>query len=238
MKNLCYTAPRHPGSDKPATENERPGKCIEADGIENEVLRTPTHDKRPSSRKSKRSVRESFSQSLRDLEDVDESEFYDHLLTLKNEHKRTLKAVEKIYYSELGKRRSGFELDTGTTIAVNDYVEKVPPEAEEIPLDSFGHSVDNFNPAVVDFRNYAKEHSRGDLPHRPKDHVRDMSIGNGETELNKENEGRFLTLYFYFPLFLYFKFKLLQIITLKYGIMVNTRNQSNYGPSLRMIYDI
>ncbi|RMX39851.1 hypothetical protein pdam_00013455 [Pocillopora damicornis] len=130
IKNLCYTAPRHPRTNKPATENERARSSLEAEPLENDGLSDFSERKLPSSRRHKKhhqghktkvSVRESLSHSLRELDGVDEENFYEHLLALKNEHKKSLKALEKLYYSEKDKRDHGFELDSKTKIAVRDF---------------------------------------------------------------------------------------------------------------------
>ena len=183
-RNHCYTAPRHPRTDKPATINERTRSSLENETLEGHGL---SEDKPPSSRrqnrhhqghKPKMSVRESLSQSLRELDDVDEEHFYDHLLALKNEHKKTLKAVEKLYYSEKDKYDSGFELDSSTKIAVNDYDESRIPK--QFPLRNY----DPFKEATED-----EEKENTSIPVRPEDHIRDMSVRDERTMEDKENEG-------------------------------------------------
>lgn len=188
IRNHCYTAPRHPRTDKPATINERARSTLEIEPFEGHGLSTLSEDKPPSSRRHKRhnqghkpklSVRDSLSQSLRELDDVDEEHFYDHLLTLKNEHRKTLKAVEKLYYSEKDRQDSGFQLDSRTKIAVSDYDESSIPK--QFPLRDY----DPFIEATED-----EEKENTHIAARPEDHIRDMSMRDERTIEHKENEGR------------------------------------------------
>lgn len=183
MRNLCYSAPRHPRTDKPATENERTRSSLEVEPPESQGLKPVDDNRPPSSRrrkrhKPKRSMRESLSDSLRELDDVDEEHFYEHLLALKNEHKKTLKAVEKLYYSEKEKLHSGFELDSKTKIAADDFDESRIPE--QFPLDVF----DPFKEAAKD------EKENLEIPVRSKDHIKDMSVRDDTRTEFKENEGK------------------------------------------------
>ena len=186
MKNLCYTAPRHPRTNKPATENERTRSSLEVEQPESQGLKVMDDNRPPSSRrhkrhsqghKQKRSVRESLSDSLRDLGDVDEDNFYEHLLALKNEHKKTLKAIEKLYYSEKDKRHSGFSLDSRTMIAADDFDESRIPG--QFPLEDF----DPFKEATND----GKENF--EIPFRSEDHIKDMSVRDERKIEDEENEG-------------------------------------------------
>lgn len=186
-RNLCYTAPRHPRTDKPATENERARSSLEAEPLEGYGLTGFSEGKPPSSRRHKKnhqghkpklSVRESLSQSLRELDDVDEDNFYDHLLALKNEHKKTLKSLEKLYYSEKDKQDSGFELDSRTKIAVRDFDES--RIQEQFPLR-------DYNPFEEVTDSEGKQEA--EISVRPEDHVRDMSVRDERTIEDEENEG-------------------------------------------------
>lgn len=188
MRNLCYTPPRHPGTVKPATINERARSSLETEPLEGLGLNTLSEDKPPSSRRHKRhhqghkpklSVRDSLSQSLRELDDVDEEHFYDHLLALKNEHKKTLKAVEKLYYSEKDRQDSGFQLDPRTRITVSDYDESSIPK--NFPLR-------DYDPILEMTEDEEKDDTN--VPVRPEDHVRDLSVRDERTTEDKENEGR------------------------------------------------
>ena len=187
MRNLCYTAPRHPSTDKPATENERIRNSLEAEppddyGLEVLSDRPPSsrrHKRHHQGHKPKRSVRESLSESLRELDDVDEEHFYEHLLALKNEHKKTLKSVEKLYYSEKDKHHSGFQLDSRTKIAVDDFDES--RISEQFPLH-------HYNPFRENTEIDGKENI--EIPVVPEDHVKDMSV-RGESRMeHKESEGK------------------------------------------------
>ena len=187
IRSHCYTAPRHPKTDKPATINERTRSSLENEPPEDRGFNGLSENKPPSSRRHKRhheghkpklSVRESLSQSLRELDDVDEDHFYEHLLALKNEHKKTLKAVEKLYYSEKEKNESGFELDSRTKIAVNDYEESRIPK--QFPLR-------DYDPVIGATEDEEKENT--DIPIRPEDHIRDMSVRDDRKLEDKENEG-------------------------------------------------
>lgn len=187
IKNLCYTAPRHPRTNKPATENERARSSLEAEPLENDGLSDFSERKLPSSRRHKKhhqghktkvSVRESLSHSLRELDGVDEENFYEHLLALKNEHKKSLKALEKLYYSEKDKRDNGFELDSKTKIAVRDFDES--RVQEHFPLR-------DYNPFLRAEENDEKEGTA--ISVRPEDCIRDMSIREHRTKEDKENEG-------------------------------------------------
>lgn len=186
MKNLCYTAPRHPRTNKPATENERTRSSLEVEQPESQGLKVLDDNRPPSSRrhkrhsqgyKPKRSVRESLSDSLRELDGVDEENFYEHLLALKNEHKKTLKAVEKLYYSEKDKRDSGFSLDSRTRIAVDDFEESRIPG--QFPLEDY----DPFKAATEG----GKE--KFEIPFRSEDHIKDMSVRDETKIEDEENEG-------------------------------------------------
>lgn len=188
MRNLCYTPPRHPRTDKPATINERARSSLENELLEGLGLNTLREDKPSSSRRHKRhqqahkpklSVRDSLSQSLRELDDVDEEHFYDHLLALKNEHKKTLKAVEKLYYLEKDRQDSGFQLDPKTKITVSDYDESSIPR--KFPLRDY----DPFSETPED-----EEKDDTHIPVRPEDHVRDMSVRDERTTEDKENDGK------------------------------------------------
>jgi len=188
MRNLCYTAPRHPRTNKPATENERTRSSLEVEPTEAQRLQVLDDNRPPPSRghkrhhqghTPKRSVRESLSDSLRELDDVGEEHFYEHLLALKNEHKKTLKAVEKLYYSEKDKLHSGFELDSGTKISVNDFDESRIPE--QFPL----HHYDPFKEPMED---EGKENV--EIPVRSEDHIKDMSVREETIIEDKENEGK------------------------------------------------
>jgi len=187
-RNHCYTAPRHPRTGKPATINERARSSLEIEPLEGLELSTLSEEKPPSSRKHKRhhqgqkpilSVRDSLSQSLRELDDVDEEHFYDHLLALKNEHKKTLKAVEKLYYSEKDRQDSGFKLDSTTKIAVSGYDES--RIRKQFPLR-------DYDPLTETTEDDKKDDTH--IPVRPEDHIRDMSVRDERTTEDKENEGR------------------------------------------------
>ena len=187
MRNHCYTAPRHPRTNKPATENERTRSSLEAEAPEDRQLKGFGDDRPPSSRrhkrhhqghKPKRSVRESLSDSLRELDDVDEEHFYEHLLALKNEHKKTLKAVEKLYYTEKDKHHSGFDLDSMTKISVKDLDESRIPE--QFPL----HGYDPFKETTEE-----EEKENAKIIVKPEDHVKDMSMRDESRMQEKEYEG-------------------------------------------------
>ena len=187
-RNHCYTAPRHPRTDKPATINERARSSLETEPPEGLGLNTLSEDKPPSSRRHKRhhqghkpklSVRDSLSHSLRELDDVDQEHFYDHLLALKNEHKKTLKAVEKLYYSEKDRQDLGFQLDSRTKIAVSDYDESSIPK--QFPLRDYDPFIDTTEDEEKDITH---------IPVRPEDHIRDMSVRDERTTEDKENQGK------------------------------------------------
>ena len=192
MKNLCYSGPRHPRTNKPATQNERTTVSLAEEPAENEELRTFDGERPPSSRrnkrhhhvhKAKRSVRDSLSDSFRELDDVDEENFYEHLLTLKNEHKKTLKAVEKLYYSEKDKLESAFDLDPRTKISENHFDGSRIPE--QFPLN--GYDPFQERETAID----EKEHFERSVT--PKDHIRDMSVRDEARAVeHKDNEGNML----------------------------------------------
>lgn len=190
IRNNCYTAPRHPRTDKPATINERARSSSEVESLEGLGLSSLSEDKSPSSRRHRRhhqghkpklSVRDSLSQSLRELDDVGEEHFYDHLLALKNEHKKTLKAVEKLYYSEKDRQDFGFQLDSRTKLAVDDYDGSSIPK--QFPLR-------DYDPFIETKEDQEKGNTSIHIPVRPQDHIRDMSVRDEETTEDKENEGR------------------------------------------------
>ena len=187
IRNSCYTAPRHPRTDKPATINERARSSLEIEPLEGLGLSSLSEGNTPSSRRHKRhhqghkpklSVRDSLSQSLRELDDVGEEHFYDHLLALKNEHKKTLKAVEKLYYSEKDRQGSGFQLDSRTKLAVSDYDGFSIPK--QFPLR-------DYDPFIETTEDQEKDNTH--IPVRPEDHIRDMSVRDERTIEDKENEG-------------------------------------------------
>lgn len=187
MRNLCYKAPRHPRTELPATTNERTRTSLEAEQPANYGLEV-NGDNRPSSSRShkrhhkghkpKLSVRESLSESLRELDDVDEEHFYQHLLALKNEHKKTLKAVEKLYYTEKDRHLAGFELDSRTKIGLGDFDERRIPQ--HFPLH-------DYNP--FEERDKDKREGNIEIPVMPKDLVKDMSVKDQRKIEDKENEG-------------------------------------------------
>lgn len=129
--------------------------------------------------KPKRSVRDSLSDSFRELKDVDEEHFYEHLLALKNEHKKTLKTLEKLYYSEKDKLQSGhgFDLDSRTRISVDDLDES------RIHGKVSSDVYDPFHETVTDRK------GNFEMSVRPQDHIRDMSVRDETTAVDhEENE--------------------------------------------------
>lgn len=172
VKNLCYTAPRKPKTKLPATENERTDRGISLELSEGEERPTSSR-----SRGTKVHTPKAMVESLKELQSMDEKDFYRHLLSLKKEHKKTLKTVEKAYYSELGKQRSGFDLDENTRISVED-----GEQMRKFATEKFIR--DDYDPYEVGYQELLESDL---LP--ATDLVRDMSARKQEE--NKENQGRF-----------------------------------------------
>ena len=114
-------------------------------------------------RKKRSSAREALSRSLQELEGVGEEDFYDRLVQLRNEHKKTLKNVEKLYYGELEKQRAGFQLDSQTRITVDD----------EPRMAYKTYDPGNYNPFEEDAG--LDEKDTIVASRSPVDHVKDMS---------------------------------------------------------------
>ncbi|XP_032237239.2 protein FAM161B [Nematostella vectensis] len=172
VKNLCYTAPRKPKSKIPATENERIHRTLDLDVSEGDGNASSGRKIRSSnSGGSKIQTPKSIRDSLKQLQTADQADFYKHLVALKKEQKRTLKTVEKMYYSELEKQRSGFDLDENTRISL-DY---------EPQLDIPHH--ESFDPFE---KGYKDEYIEGtQQPRSPvRDFLRDMS--SREPTYNRE----------------------------------------------------
>lgn len=183
VKNHCYVAPRHPKTNKPATENERPGQSLETDERESERMEEREHSsssrRRHKSRHRKKrcSAREALSRSLQELEGVDEGKFYERLVKLRNEHKKTLKTVETLYYGELEKQRAGFQLDSKTRIALD----------EDDPKTAYKeYDPGDYNPFEKDSDDGDQGKENWPVASRAVDHVRDMS---SREEPGTKNEG-------------------------------------------------
>ena len=194
VKNQCYKAPRHPKTDKPATENERPQSSLQSDGNLEDHDANSSRKERSSSRRSKRdkeslkrslrAERNALAQSLIDMS-ADDEDFYKNLLSLKNEHRKSLKTIERMYYTQLEKEHLGFDLDDNTRISIGYVADK--PHEKAIP--------DGYDPLGKDWsesndvkRNAEQSDSRVSFS-PPEDHVKDMSDRNYRLTENKENEG-------------------------------------------------
>ena len=192
IKNQCYTAPRHPKTNKPATEDERSlSSSLQSDGFnedhgencgrKDKSFKRSKRDKEALKR-SLRAERNALAQSLIDMS-VDDEDFYKNLLSLKGEHKKSLKMIERMYYTQLEKERHGFDLDGNTRISL-DYVSKRPqtksvPEFYNPPEKEWSENVDDTEETSSRISFSAAE-----------DHVKDMSGRDYGPPYNKENEGR------------------------------------------------
>lgn len=171
VKNLCYSAPRKPKTKLPATENEREILDANVEGEDN-------IEEHSSSRRQGTKIHtpRAMMESLKELQTLDEKDFYKHLLALKKEHKKTLKHVEKMYYTDMQKQRSGFDIDNETRITVEDDSLIKRAARKTIP--------DDYNP----YDNGYEELLQSDLL-PATDLVRDMSVK--EHQESKENQGLF-----------------------------------------------
>lgn len=168
VKNLCYSAPRKPKTKIPATEDER---VLQDTSVEDADYR----EKQISSRRKGTKIHtpKAMMESLKELQTVDEKDFYKHLLALKKEHKKTLKHVEKMYYTELQKHHNGFDLDDKTRITVEDESLVKRGARKTIP--------DDYNPYEDGYEELLKSDL---LP--ATDLIRDMSVNE-----KQENRGLF-----------------------------------------------
>lgn len=122
VKNNCYKAPRLSNTDMPASMKEineqtsfsqnYEGEEGYLDDRERTKTRTSTGRKRQLNK-----ARDEFIQSFEAGDDVREEQFYENLLKLREEHKKTLKFLETKYYEELRKGKSfqwhGFQEGVG-----------------------------------------------------------------------------------------------------------------------------
>jgi len=170
VKNLCYSAPRKPKTKLPASENERTIPNSNDDYEDLNEKRSSRHEKG-----IKIHTPKSMRDSLKELQTLDEKDFYKHLLALKKEHKRTLKTVEKMYYSEMQKQRSGFDLDHETRITIED--DSLVKRAAKTTIP------DDYNPYDVGYEELLQSDL---LP--ASDLVRDMSVK--ENQQLKSSQGK------------------------------------------------
>lgn len=197
IKNHCYTAPRHPKTNKPATEDERSySSSLQSNGLDEDFGqncgRKDNSDK--SSKRSKRdkealkrslrAERNALAQSLIDMS-VDDEDFYKKLLSLKCEHKKSLKMIERMYYTQLEKERDGFDLDDNTRISL-DYVSK-RPHTRAVP--EFYNPLEKEWSKKDDANEDNEETSSRISFSAPEDHVKDLSGRDYRPAENKENEG-------------------------------------------------
>lgn len=115
VKNHCYTAPRISKTDRPATTLDLNqgqikrdyGQKTEATDEESEVsTRMPTRTVTVSNHAHPKHRNTSLSYEQGDA--ISEEQFYQNLMSLKEEHKKTLKLLETRYYEEL-RNRSSFQ---------------------------------------------------------------------------------------------------------------------------------
>ena len=119
VKNNCYKAPRLSNTDLPASMKE----INERDSFSHcsEVSEESLDDlKRTKSRTSHRHTNRSRNKYIQNYEredGVSEEQFYDNLMNLREEHKKTLKLLETRYYDELKKQTNfqwkGFQQGVG-----------------------------------------------------------------------------------------------------------------------------
>ena len=116
VKNNCYKAPRLSNTSLPASMKEikehhsfsQSSEGGEESGDSLNRTKTPTSSGRRHINKNKN--RHRFIQSYEKEDGVSEEQFYENLIKLREEHKKTLKLLETRYHNEL-KKQSGFQWD-------------------------------------------------------------------------------------------------------------------------------
>lgn len=193
LKNQCYKAPRHPKTNKPATENERSHSSLQSDEIledyevnssrKEKSSRRSKRDKKEALKRSLRAERNALAQSLIDMS-LNDEDFYKNLLSLKSEHKKSLKTIEQMYYTRLEKEQNGFDLDDNTRISLDGFSKSTHSKSIPEFCNSFEEEWNE------DARLNIDKLSSGISFSAPEDHIKDMSGGGYGPAENKENEGK------------------------------------------------
>ena len=113
VKNNCYKAPRFSNTDLPASMKEIEEKDSFSHNSEvseeslDDLKRTKTRTYRTNRRHTNRSLNKCI-QNYEKEDGVSEEQFYENLIKLREEHKKTLKLLETKYYNEL-KKQTNFQ---------------------------------------------------------------------------------------------------------------------------------
>ena len=116
VKNNCYKAPRLsntglPASMKEIKEDHSFSQSSEGgEQSDDDLNRTKTRTSSGRRHINKNKNRHKFIQSYEKEDGVSEEQFYENLIKLREEHKKTLKLLETRYHNEL-KKQSGFQWD-------------------------------------------------------------------------------------------------------------------------------
>ena len=145
VKNNCYKAPRLSNTGLPASMKEMKEKDSFSQNSEvseesvDDLKRTKTRTS--TSRRHTNRNRNKFIQNYEKGDGVSEEQFYENLIKLREEHKKTLKLLETRYYNELKKETTfqweGFQQGVGIQEynsmngSVNDIEEHSQPHASK-----------------------------------------------------------------------------------------------------------
>ncbi|XP_028398892.1 protein FAM161B-like [Dendronephthya gigantea] len=175
VKNNCYKAPRLSNTDMPASMKEINEQTSFSQSSEGDEVSLDDRNRRKtrSSTGRKRHInkgRDKFIQSFEAGDDVSEEQFYENLLKLREEHKKTLKFLETKYYNELRKEKSfqwqGFQ-------------------------EGVGLSESNSTANIMEKRDMDKSHGKNPKS-STRDFVKDLShLTNGSVEDRDESDESF-----------------------------------------------
>ena len=114
VKNNCYKAPRLSNTDLPSSMKEIEEKDSFSHNFEvNEGSLDdlkPTKTRTSTNRRHSNRSRNKHIQNYEKEDGVSEEQFYENLINLREEHKKTLKLLETRYYNEL-KKQTNFQWD-------------------------------------------------------------------------------------------------------------------------------